>query len=89
MIAILLPNIERLREQNICTKYISIAMKVIEYRTTADNIISNKNIDQMQKCLFQSILEQHSIGGTTLPSASSYSEPVASSCIPLIKLRKK
>ena len=46
--------------------YISIAMKITENRKTADNIISNKTIDQTQKCLFHPIPEHHSIGGTTL-----------------------
>ena len=41
-------------------------MKITEYRKTADNIISNKTVDQMQKCLFYPIPEQHSIGGTTV-----------------------
>ena len=44
----------------------AIIMKITEYRKTQDNIISNKTIDQMQKCLFHPISEQHSIGGTTL-----------------------
>ena len=46
--------------------YISIAMKITEYRKTADNIISKKSIDQMRKCLLQPIQEQHNIVGTTL-----------------------
>ena len=43
-------------------------MKIKEHRKTADNIISNKTIHQMRKCLFHPIREQHSIGGTTLDS---------------------
>ena len=62
-------DIKRLREQNVWHQdylYISITMKITEYRKTADNIISNKTIHQMRKRLFHPIQEQHSIGGTTL-----------------------
>ena len=41
-------------------------MKIIEYPKAVDNIISNKTIDQMQKCLFHHTPEQRSIRGTTL-----------------------
>ena len=41
-------------------------MKIIECRTTADNIISNRTIDQMQKYLFHLIPEWHLIGGIFL-----------------------